>query len=638
MGELAGHLFGRLLELGPVQAALWWGIYSAAAAFAWVRLADQHCRQIGDRMFAWWLWHWWTGGPLETSRADTGSAARRAALAVARAAGTVGGASAAFVAAGGQVADVPLAGPAVAAGVTGWTWLVVRVAVDRAHYRQWVRPLHRALHKLALWDEDQPARSYLTVPRELAEGGEGVFVYASPAFAWKDGDCQAIENAVIQKLDLGDVNVKRVPRGKHGYFRFWPKQPMPTLVKFADPAIREIVDGLKESEVLFGLGRNNAPVTLDIDTDSPHLLLSAGTGGGKSWTLHMLSAQLMAHGAQLAVLDHKRHSHRWARHLEGDGIVNYAVEMEDIHTSLVSLGAEAERRNMLWDNVDIDDKGAPTYPRLIVICEELNATMHQLKAYWRTIRPKGNTDASGPAVAALRNILYMGRAVKVHIFAVAQMAIANDLGGGAARENFDTRMFNTRWSKNNWEMLAPQVPYQSATGRQGRGFVVRGDRAIETQYVMMTPHEARALVMEHRDLRVRPTGDVAVPADSFPLGDEPRHVAVPRQPSGGVAPVSLWTASADKGRGILALKYDALRKAAERDRRSGTFPEPAGNRGDTPLYDPRDLQRWENLRSPAGGSGTPSTHVQGDVIALPSRMSEANAETEGLEVESTRGA
>ena len=68
MGELVGHLFGRLLELGPVQAALWWGIYSAAAAFAWVRLADQHCRQIGDRMFAWWLWHWWTGGPLETSR------------------------------------------------------------------------------------------------------------------------------------------------------------------------------------------------------------------------------------------------------------------------------------------------------------------------------------------------------------------------------------------------------------------------------------------------------------------------------------------------------------------------------------------------------------------------------------------
>src|SRR5690606_28754032 len=149
--------------------------------------------------------------------------------------------------------------------------------------------------------------------------------------------------------------------------------------------------------------------------------------------------------------------------LEGDGIVHYAFELDDIHETLVRLGAEAERRNALWDGVDIDDVGAPTYPRLIVICEELNATMHLLKAHWRSIKPRGVTDQTGPAVGALRNILYMGRAVRVHIFGVAQMAIANDLGGPAARENFNTRMFVKNWSKNNWDMLAPQVPYQTAT-------------------------------------------------------------------------------------------------------------------------------------------------------------------------------
>lgn len=625
----------RLLELGPCQVAIWWALATAGPAAGWVLFANQHRRQLGDRRFAWWLWHWYTGGPLATTRADGPGALRRAGLAVARTAVTVAGAAAVFVAAGGLDTGIPLAvaGPAVAAGVTAWTWGVVHVAVDRAHYMQWVRPVARAVHKLAQWDEDQPARSWLTIPRELADGGEGVFLYVSPSFAWKDTDCQAIEHAVVSKLDLGDVNIKRTPRGKHGYIRFWPKAPIPNVVRFSDPDIRDLVEQAKPSAPLFGIGRGGVPIFVDIDSDSPHLLLSTGTGGGKSWTLHMLAAQLMAHGALTAVLDHKRHSHRWIRHLEGDGTLYYAREMEEIHTTLVRLGEEAERRNRLWDEVDIDDRGAPEYPRLVVICEELNATMHQLKAYWRTIRPRGDTDLSGPAVGALRNILYMGRAVKVHIFAVAQMAIANDLGGPAARENFRVRMFVKSWSKNNWDMLSA-AEYRAPTGRGGRGFVVVGDQATECQFVKMTPHEARGLVMEHRDLRVRAAAGVAGPAESFSLGDEPRHVAVPRHVEQGSELVTLWKASRDKGDGIVPMTYVALGKARDRAKeRKRWFPEPVGDPS-RPLYDTRDLRRWYEQRS----QRHPSPTAVVDADDLTTTDDGVVGGTEGPEVMKARGA
>jgi hypothetical protein len=638
MPELMGDLGRDLLELGPHQVAIWWGIYTSVAAAGWLLLADQHRRQTGDRMFAWWLWHWYTGGTLATTRAERVGALPRAGLAVARTTATIAVATVVFVAAGGLDTGLPLvvAGPAITAGVTVWTWSVVCVAVAHAHDLQWIKPTHGAVHKLAQWDESQRPKSYLRIRRELADGGDGVFVYVSPTFAWKDTDCLAIEHAVVSKLDLGDVNIKRVPRGKHGYIRFWPKAPMPNVVRFSDPDIRELVERAKPSAPLFGIGRGGIPIYVDIDSDSPHLLLSAGTGGGKSWTLHMLAAQLMAHGAETAVLDHKRHSHRWIRHLEGDGALYYAREMEEIHTTLVKLGEEAERRNRLWDEVDIDDRGAPEYPRMIVICEELNATMHQLKAYWRTIRPRGDTDQSGPAVGALRNILYMGRAVRVHIFAVAQMAIANDLGGPAARENFRVRMFNKSWSKQNWDMLST-AEYRAPTGRDGRGFVVVGDQATECQFVKMTPHEARALVMAHRNVRVRPKAAAGVRAESVSLGEQPRHVAVPRQLDGGVEPVTLWQASKDKGRGIVDLNYSALSTAARRDRDKGTFPEPVVDDPSRPGYDPRDLQRWELRRPLARPAADGSSYVQGDVISLSSRLNEVKAGTEGPEVESTRG-
>jgi DNA helicase HerA-like ATPase len=96
-----------------------------------------------------------------------------------------------------------------------------------------------------------------------------------------------------------------------------PRQRPPDTVRFADPDVRAAVEKAKPSAPLIGLTCGNRPVAVDLDRESPHVLLSAGTGGGKSSTIRALAAQLMHHGATTWVLDAKRHSHAWLRDVPG---------------------------------------------------------------------------------------------------------------------------------------------------------------------------------------------------------------------------------------------------------------------------------------------------------------------------------
>ncbi|MFF3706764.1 hypothetical protein [Streptomyces phaeochromogenes] len=94
-------------------------------------------------------------------------------------------------------------------------------------------------------------------------------------------------------------------------------------------------------------------------------------------------------------------------------------------------------------------------PRLVILLEEVNATMTQLKRYWAKTRESGDPKES-PAVDALAEILFMGRQVRLHVLLVAQSATARAIGGPEMRENFSTRIL-VRYTLNAWRMLVPEV-------------------------------------------------------------------------------------------------------------------------------------------------------------------------------------
>ncbi|MFD8396648.1 hypothetical protein ACFV2N_47755 [Streptomyces sp. NPDC059680] len=93
----------------------------------------------------------------------------------------------------------------------------------------------------------------------------------------------------------------------------------------------------------------------------------------------------MIHNGSLAfVLDYKRISHPWARGMPG---VTYCA---DIHDALVQLGMEGRRRRRVADQLGIDADPDAIDPRLLILLEEVNATMRQLARYWEKIRESGD--------------------------------------------------------------------------------------------------------------------------------------------------------------------------------------------------------------------------------------------------------
>ncbi|MFD8117071.1 P-loop NTPase family protein [Streptomyces microflavus] len=251
---------------------------------------------------------------------------------------------------------------------------------------------------------------------------------------------------------------------------------------FDRDAARELIESAFESAPLLGVDGEGNPIAVDLDSDSPHVLVSAASGGGKSVILRSIASQVMGNGGKAVFLDLKRHSHRWAKNLPNAA---YAQTLPEIGNALISIGAEVHRRNEVVEQFAGPIEEAPVGERLVVVFEELNATMSQLKALDRRL-PRG----SYTALDAFRDIMFMGRAAKVHVVAVAQYATAEALGGGDIRENFSTRIL-ARYTKQAWTMLAYDCGLpQAAPEETGRGMVCRGGKARQTQFLYLTEEEA----------------------------------------------------------------------------------------------------------------------------------------------------
>lgn len=523
-----------------------------------------------------------------------------------------------------QTTDESLTGAGVAAALAGG-YAAVRGALNWRHRRHWVRPLHLALEgPLGLPDGVWPA-SYLHIPRDYPTRTDVGRIDLPPSYVGTGGGQATISEIVKTKLGLSDVSVtfKLAGREPHLVIRQTPRPPAKVL--YADAEVRELAEAAKESAPLIGLGPQRRPVSVDLDAESPHVLVSASTGGGKSVITRAMTAKVLNRGGLATILDFKMHSHKWARGLPN---VHYCRHIGEIHDSLVELGEEGHRRNAIVDAWEGDEADAPVGPRHVILLEEANATISKLKRYWTQTRGK-NDPKESPAIDALREVLFMGRAVRLNVLLVAQSATAAALGGPEVRECFATRIL-ARYTRNAWMMLVPEVqPVPRSTRHVGRAQVVLGGVATETQVVFLTPDEARAWATSGTVASFAPAPQDARPAapedarpaaavtrdetddDSVYLGgwpspsrdsgpvtphltllkggpDAPVIPPMPTVPPTIPAQVQRYSLAAAARDGIVPMNADALRQAKRRD------PEfPAGEDG---TWTADELVRWYRNR------------------------------------------
>lgn len=280
----------------------------------------------------------------------------------------------------------------------------------------------------------------------------------------------------------------------------WLKGPGPYSGQAAPAAefpsvlpLSEATDWLADlpaSHVLMGVNGEGQPVTVDLSTDSPHILVSASTGAGKSAVARSVAVQRAARGDLVVFLDIKCHSHRWARQLTP--ITHYADSPSSIGDALVNVGREVHRRNAVVKALppDVPVSAAEVGPDILVVFEEMNATTGRLRTLDRGRPPGGYR-----ALEALSDIAFMGRAVNVRLISFAQMATYRSSGGSEVIESYGTRVL-INYSPKAWRYLAEDCGrYQPAPEAVGRGMVCRGTRAVETQLLWVPEQDAAPFVL-----------------------------------------------------------------------------------------------------------------------------------------------
>ena len=478
---------------------------------------------------------------------------------------------------------------AVAACVLGWTgWLAHRALRTYRHHRMWVAPVHRALGPVVALPPGERPSDWIQVERDRS----AATITLPSHFTGHQRAKDAIESTVTAKLALEAPRAEWSTAGPRPVVRFRADPAPPRSVVLGD--LQDAIETARDTELVLGMGRGRKPVLVSLDEDSPHIALSQGSGSGKSTTGRLIGAQALSRGAVLMVWDYKRISQAWARGLPN---VCYCRTVEEIHAGALWLLAEIERRNQVADaGADIEGVvHADVGPRIIVLAEELNATMNRLRAYWRQVRQSGDPDRS-PAVEAIEDALFMGRQVRVNIVAVGQKMSVRASASGEARENMGIRILG-RYTSSAWKMLV-DLPFVPSDSHPGRVQVVTGNVARETQVGRLTGFQARQLAMSGT---VSPWPSpipgmphltrVVVPGIENPGPDQGvvTVTAIPQLP----APDGIRLSDA-VDLGVVRCSLGALRRASHRD---PAFPHPVGWEGLARLYDPEQLHDWEASRA-----------------------------------------
>jgi hypothetical protein len=551
-------------------------------------------------------WRWFSGQPLDGKHRTnaswtrpgtkalhvTGHAVRwhhlpRASRAAVRTGATLGTVATLWGLANDLVLTLVILAVVAVLATTFGSWRAVLALRALRHNRRWVTPLHRALAPVLSISSAERPTSWLEVERDRSAATIWLPAAFSPSTRLKE----AISGTVAAKLALEapEADWSRLD-GPRPVVRFAAAPPPPKSVKAAD--IIPAIDAAKATDLVLGLGRSARPVAASLDDDSPHVMLSQGSGSGKSTTGRLIGAQVLYKGAVLMIWDYKRISQAWARGLPN---VVYCKSAEEIHAGALWLLAEIERRNKVADaGADIEGNvHANVGPRIIVLAEEMNATMNRLRAYWREI---GDGNRS-PAVEAIEDASFMGRQVLCNIVFIGQKMSVRASASGEARETMGIRVLG-RYTASTWKMLVSEVPYVPSRNEPGRVQVVTGGKARETQVGYLTGHQARELAL---------AGTVSPWPSPIPGMPHLTNVSVPIGQNGNGSPDQgnvIETVPPDDGVSLadavaLGVVEDvtlaALRKASHRDR-GKSFPEPVGRKGLAALYDPEALQEWERSR------------------------------------------
>lgn len=464
---------------------------------------------------------------------------------------------------------------------------VVTVRLARHNWR-FVRPMWRTVAPHLGHATGHPHTRYMSVPRDFRTSEKAVIrIRLNPEWEGIEGQRRNVTKIITNRLG-GEWTAYYAQHEYPPYLEFRKLPQPPERVALAEFIAR--IDAAPDSMLVLGMGINGAVIAVNLDSDAPHIALSMGTGGGKSDTVALIIAMLLRKGVRhIDVLDPKRISQNWARGLPGVSIHRYIEgQMRAISNAKILMDSR-------YDQMDGD--ADVVFDRHVLVIEEQNSLMDDLKEYWDDYRQmlepadRSRCPKKNPAIQELRYILNKGRQCRINVISIFQRMSADATGGGDARENYGCKIL-CRASTQTWKMLVG-TSHMAASAKSripGRACFVLGDDPQPVQRVFAAISKPDGSADKESITKLRQfalngasdTGNVVTLADRKTVDIE------------GVSsdPIELVTLREAADAGIVPVKYGALRKARQRD---SEFPAGVPGMGGQE-YAPDALRAWHDNR------------------------------------------
>lgn len=478
---------------------------------------------------------------------------------------------------------------------------LLRVEGRKAWRDSKVLPVARAAAViLATSIPDAQADRWVTVPKNYREpGGKPVVLQLPSSFTGADeGVKKRLLSSVNQRLGMKGAGATWQLEGDAPRVLISSPPTPPDTVTFPD--VRRFLEATAEWEFFYGVTGASEAFSISISGDTPHGVVSAGSGGGKSTLLKGKVMQAGHKGWFTVIMDWKEESQEWAEDLPG---VRYVRTTEAIHDMCVALGDEVEWRKA--------NKGAPRV-RTLIVAEEWSITAPLLTEYWSYLRSTSEAEERkqmplrSPAITSLMKVIFAGRSLGLFLELVAIRFSARVTNGNAdLRESFQVINMN-RWKPATEKMLAPHIkPFPKNVQTPGRWVAVNGTEAVIYQAPLYTDDEAREWHQSGIPVPASPWTEryPSTPANSpnmhatlgDQLGDRLTRLTRPALEARPVSPMKLsdlW-----EGLEYLDVTLAILRHGAKSD---PEFPGVvSGDQFNGYRYSPAEVSEWARKRHAA---------------------------------------
>lgn len=522
------------------------------------------------------------------------------------------------------------------------------------HYRTTVLPFYMTMCNLASWPTDGRPSRWIRVPRGASRTGipSGVAWLFTSGKVWgirlipsrmqkvlrddagwladrlwpvgsseirvklpKDMHADARVQKDVESLVASRFPGHWTPRSNTRKFvmSFVPTRPLPTMAKLPESWIA--LDYGDELTVPLGMTEADKWSFIEMESETPHVLIAGQTGSGKTVTITMQIAWILMHGGIVDIIDPKivgfADGRKGKIDLRGLPGVRIHTEVEtwnaviiEYRESMRAVYAALERGE------DVDDRSK--FPSRLLVIDEKGGYTRAMQAYWKQSGRKGEPTAFN----AEDDILQQGRAARHFMTTGAQQANAKVLRSTDARFNYGAKIGCGPQDAMSWRMLFAGKR-QSCPMVKGRGHWSTTGEATAIQFAYLTQDQVVRMaaigevVRRSRAASAQPSGEpLSAPLTGVPVqgdaGAVPGEIGlpVPAQPVRQADGIPAVIVGIDAAASFLSMTKDAFIRARKLRPIEGEI-----RRENRPVWNVVDLREWHSKRPIAGKRPLAPTEV-----------------------------